>query len=343
MQVSGRAANGRWTTGALGLGLVILSACGGESSPVVAGGASGSGAVPGGGGSAGSDGGAGEGGAGGGGGGGAGGGCQAGGCSGQLCGNVGDNLISTCEYLEEYACYRDARCERQSDGRCAWIETMALTQCIEQARGNTAFRWYRSCGAPVCGPDDAGTGVTACDAQQEGAGCSQGAAACDPGLGCGVLLVCAESDPRLGPGGCPISRRRFKRDITALSAVERQRLLEELLRLPLVTYRYQGKDMAPQLGFVIEDVEPSYAVDAERDQVNLYGYASLAVLAVQEQQRTIAEQERRLSEQAQHIEGLERQLNALRRVLPRALRSGMPTAARDAASAASASPGTPRK
>ena len=31
------------------------------------------------------------------------------------------------------------------------------------------------------------------------------------------------------------------------------------------------------MGFVIEDIEPSAAVDPGRDMVNLYGYASMAV------------------------------------------------------------------
>ncbi|MEO8179182.1 MAG: tail fiber domain-containing protein [Deltaproteobacteria bacterium] len=330
MEIALRATNGRWAMAALGFALGVLSACGDQEGLVGAGGSSGSSAMTGSGGSSGLGGSSGVSGAAGSGGsagsGGASGGrCAVGGCSSQLCGEVGDELTSTCEYTEEYACYRDARCERQGDGRCAWTETADLTECIAQARGTGTFRWYRSCGAPVCRPEeDAGTGAPACQAQQEGSSCSSGEAVCDPGLGCGVSLVCAASDPRLAPGGCPISRRRFKQDITALSAAERQRLSEELLRLPLVTYRYRDTDGTPQLGFVIEDVEPSYAVDAPRDQVNLYGYASLAVLALQEQQRTIAEQERRLSEQARRIEALERQLGAVESVLQR----GVPSALR---------------
>jgi hypothetical protein len=41
----------------------------------------------------------------------------------------------------------------------------------------------------------------------------------------------------------------------------------------------------PQLGFIIEDIEPSLAVSG--DQVNLYGYLSMAVAAIQVQQREI--------------------------------------------------------
>lgn len=63
-------------------------------------------------------------------------GCVVGGCSGQLCGEAGasDSLISTCEFKEEYACYKKARCERQPTGMCGWTETSELKSCISSAR-----------------------------------------------------------------------------------------------------------------------------------------------------------------------------------------------------------------
>lgn len=58
-------------------------------------------------------------------------GCQVGGCSQQLCGEVGDELVSTCEYRAEYACYQNhSSCERQPDGKCGWTPNEALTQCL---------------------------------------------------------------------------------------------------------------------------------------------------------------------------------------------------------------------
>lgn len=57
-------------------------------------------------------------------------GCAVGGCSSQLCGEAGDELMSTCEYRAEYACYKEASCERQSDGRCGWTQTTELAQCL---------------------------------------------------------------------------------------------------------------------------------------------------------------------------------------------------------------------
>jgi hypothetical protein len=58
-------------------------------------------------------------------------GCAVGGCSQQVCGEAGEveNVVTTCEYREEYACYAHSRCERQATGRCGWTETAKYTQC----------------------------------------------------------------------------------------------------------------------------------------------------------------------------------------------------------------------
>ena len=58
--------------------------------------------------------------------------CRAAGCSGQLCVSAieADNIITTCEYRAEYACYKTAKCERQSDGNCGWTQSGALKQCL---------------------------------------------------------------------------------------------------------------------------------------------------------------------------------------------------------------------
>lgn len=55
--------------------------------------------------------------------------CYVGGCSGQLCGDEPD-MMSTCEYKEEYSCYKDARCERQPSGACGWTDTQELKICL---------------------------------------------------------------------------------------------------------------------------------------------------------------------------------------------------------------------
>jgi hypothetical protein len=50
------------------------------------------------------------------------------GCSSQICSD--ENVISTCEWRAEYACYQTATCERQSDGNCGFTKTPELTACL---------------------------------------------------------------------------------------------------------------------------------------------------------------------------------------------------------------------
>jgi len=65
------------------------------------------------------------------------GGCIVGGCSSQLCVDaVHGDVASTCEWFEEYACYKSATCERQVNGLCGWTVTPELERCIANARVN---------------------------------------------------------------------------------------------------------------------------------------------------------------------------------------------------------------
>jgi eight-cysteine-cluster-containing protein len=52
------------------------------------------------------------------------------GCSGTVCAEPGKDVMTTCEFKPEYACYRDAACERQGDGSCGWTQSPALTACL---------------------------------------------------------------------------------------------------------------------------------------------------------------------------------------------------------------------
>ena len=58
--------------------------------------------------------------------------CVRAGCSQQLCVDAGEasDIVTTCEYRAEYACYEAARCERQASGECGWTETTELRQCL---------------------------------------------------------------------------------------------------------------------------------------------------------------------------------------------------------------------
>lgn len=56
------------------------------------------------------------------------GGCVITGCSSQICAE--EDTITTCEYLEVYACYQTAKCGRDATGQCNWIASETLTQCL---------------------------------------------------------------------------------------------------------------------------------------------------------------------------------------------------------------------
>jgi len=98
--------------------------------------------------------------------------------------------------------------------------------------------------------------------------------------------MCATSDPTHG-GNCPISRAKFKTDIEYVSPDERVKLAEDVQTIPLVRYRYKDAPERAHLGFIIEDIEPSPSVDSKHDRVDLYGYTSMAVAAIQEQKKAI--------------------------------------------------------
>jgi hypothetical protein len=101
----------------------------------------------------------------------------------------------------------------------------------------------------------------------------------------------------MGPVGCPRSRARYKQDIAYLNEAELRAYRDQLLNMPLASYHYRSAPHSqPQLGFIIEDIEPSAAVSG--DHVNLYGYLSMAVAAIQVQQA--------------QIHALEQELRALR-------------------------------
>ena len=67
------------------------------------------------------------------------GGCVIGGCSSRLCAEESEgNIVSTCEYREEYACFKTAKCEKQSSGKCGWSETEELNKCLQDKRSNSS-------------------------------------------------------------------------------------------------------------------------------------------------------------------------------------------------------------
>ncbi len=61
-------------------------------------------------------------------------GCEVSGCSSQLCISSEEAAagggVSTCEFRAEYACYREATCEPQPNGKCGWTQSAQLKQCL---------------------------------------------------------------------------------------------------------------------------------------------------------------------------------------------------------------------
>ncbi|HTM67858.1 MAG TPA: Gmad2 immunoglobulin-like domain-containing protein [Candidatus Binatia bacterium] len=57
--------------------------------------------------------------------------CRRTGCSGELCAE--EETMSSCVFRPEYACYKDAVCERQATGKCGWTQTDSLSRCLAGA------------------------------------------------------------------------------------------------------------------------------------------------------------------------------------------------------------------
>jgi hypothetical protein len=163
--------------------------------------------------------------------------------------------------------------------------------------GTTSLHWYKTCGDVVCGvganaPD---AGAVACSMEKQGDTCTSSGASCDPGDGCNVRLLCAEKDPRVQPGGCPISRREAKRDIAYLDDAALGDLATRLRAVRLARYRYKDAPERERLGFMIDDGQGSLAVDQVRDQIDLYSYLSWTVAALQAEMKRVDAQGREIA------------------------------------------------
>ena len=169
--------------------------------------------------------------------------------------------------------------------------------------GGGSLQWFTTCGDPVCmEPPDGGAmppvGVPLCTTEKVGDMCAQADATCWPqNSTCGERLICAASDPKDNPGGCPISRVSHKKDIGYLSEREVEALADDARTMRLSSWRYKGEDATarPHVGFLIDDMPESAAVAASGERVDLYGYTSMAIAATQVQDKRLDVLERELA------------------------------------------------
>ncbi|MEM1031007.1 MAG: hypothetical protein AAGN82_11695 [Myxococcota bacterium] len=120
-------------------------------------------------------------------------GCFIGGCSNQLC-TSDPNRGSTCEWLDEYACYQQLGvCEGDANGGCGWRQSPDLVACIDAAReARTPYtdQCTRNAG-DTCATDAdcaiGGCGNEVCFNPQESGGTSTCDCAPSPTDGCGCV------------------------------------------------------------------------------------------------------------------------------------------------------------
>lgn len=197
-------------------------------------------------------------------------------------GSAGSGGVGVCNL----ACLKGKHCEANPKPTCVDDASDAGVD----AGSSGALHWVVSCGTPVC----QGTGfyddpnIPNCTTEQEGQSCTTQGQRCDGVAMCGATLLCATKPPQT----CPISRARYKQEIRYLGDAERDQFHDQITQLRLASYRYKSAPDVPQLGFMIDDVEPSVAVSG--DHVNLYAYLSMAVAAIQVQDRQIKDLQREL-------------------------------------------------
>ncbi len=64
--------------------------------------------------------------------------CITGGCSGTICQSKdAEPIMTTCEYLPEYACYKQTSCSC-INGNCQWKETEEFRNCLESKKSLSA-------------------------------------------------------------------------------------------------------------------------------------------------------------------------------------------------------------
>ena len=118
----------------------------------------------------------------------------------------------------------------------------------------------------------------------------------------GVSLPCSEGDSSTVVG--PRSTRRSKEGVAYVSAATIDELGQAALDIRLATFRYKGGDGSRHLGFIIEDNPAIFASDVKNGRVDLYGYTSMALAALQSQARHLEQIEAEIDVLSNELEAL---------------------------------------
>jgi len=185
-------------------------------------------------------------------------------------------------------------------------ELISVLDTADPTAGPWPLHMYWTCGDPVCSGWTPNPNLPRCRWLQEGMPCRWPGQQCEVRDGCNRKLMCTDHDPTTNPGGCPISRREFKKDIDYLSSADSRAIHDQLMAMPLATWHYTGESESDRshMGFIIDDDPSSPAVAADGNHVDLYGYTSMTVAAVQVQSQRIAELEAELAELKEQLQKL---------------------------------------
>jgi hypothetical protein len=179
-------------------------------------------------------------------------------------------------------------------------DTFNCGQCGNQC-AQSDYCSGSKCVAALC-PNGGCTSNNCCGGQ-----CCDANAVCCLDNGLVARFVCEDSDAGSCPVGCApmcVSRRDAKRDIQYLDEAQLRSAEEQVMKIPLArfNYKWDAPEERRRLGFIIEDVAPNPGIiDEARGEVDLYGYASLAVAAVQEQAKEIARLRRQVDDLEKQI------------------------------------------
>ncbi len=171
-------------------------------------------------------------------------------------------------------------------GNCSSNDTEQTVQSAEEL--------HKACGV-LCAEGCKLAGDCKCHCPGNGISC--GTRVCSPNQSCCVGQPFPE--PTCINGSiCPISRAKYKKDIAYVDSSELAMLHDEIVGYKLATYRYkrEAADAKEHLGFIIDDVPQDPSVGADGEHVDMYGYTTMAVAALQVQAKQIADLQREMKQ-----------------------------------------------